>query len=62
MRLEHVNNMSRTSFDTNRSELIDFLEPEFQEKLQQEENECMGRITSLEEQQDSLVQDLMSGS
>ena len=54
--------MSRTSFDTNRSELIDFLEPEFQEKLQQEENECMGRITSLEEQQDSLVQDLMSGS
>ena len=62
MRLEHANNMSRTSFDTNRSELIDFLEPEFQEKLQQEENECMGRITSLEEQQDSLVQDLMSGS
>ncbi|CAE6960615.1 unnamed protein product [Symbiodinium sp. CCMP2592] len=48
----------RTSFGENRNELIEYLGFEFEEKLQWEENECQFRLTSEEQQYDSLVDDL----
>ncbi|CAE7507155.1 CPK12, partial [Symbiodinium sp. CCMP2456] len=55
---EHVRTELRTAFDDNRTQLIEYLGHEFEEKLQWEENECNFRLTSEEQQYDSLIVDL----
>ena len=49
----------RTSFDENRSTLLEYLGERFEEKLQWEENESHHRLSVEEMQHDDLVSDLM---
>ena len=49
----------RTSFDENRSTLLEYLGEKFEEKLQWEENENHYRLSVEEQQHDDLVSDLM---
>ncbi|CAE7440996.1 CPK12 [Symbiodinium sp. CCMP2456] len=55
---EHARTELRTAFDDNRNQLLEYLGQEFEEKLQWEENECNFRLTSEEQQYDSLIVDL----
>ncbi|OLQ11620.1 hypothetical protein AK812_SmicGene4496 [Symbiodinium microadriaticum] len=49
----------RTSFDENRTTLLEYLAERFEEKLQWEENESNYRLSVEEQQHDDLVSDLM---
>ena len=49
----------RTSFDENRTTLLEYLGERFEEKLQWEENESHYRLSVEEQQHDDLVSDLM---
>ena len=49
----------RTSFDENRTTLLEYLAERFEEKMQWEENESNYRLSVEEQQHDELVTDLM---
>ena len=49
----------RTSFDENRTTLLEYLAERFEEKMQWEENESNYRLSVEEQQHDELVSDLM---